>query len=131
MPKFRDLAGKTFGRLTVRKYENYGGRGITICDEWKDNFAAFYEYVSKLEHFGEPGYSLDRIDNGIPRIYAWGVCQFRRLTILSTHFNQPPRLATGRLIQNSIEPNPALHNDKAISRRTVTASRRLKIEIKN
>ena len=78
MPKFRDLAGKTFGRLTVRKYENYGGRGITICDEWKDNFAAFYEYVSKLEHFGEPGYSLDRIDNGIPRIYAWGVCQSTR-----------------------------------------------------
>ena len=38
--------------------------GIAVCDEWRDNFQAFYEYVSKLEHFGEEGYTLDRIDNG-------------------------------------------------------------------
>ena len=47
----------------VKSYKNYGGRGITICDEWRDDFATFYDYVSKLEHFGEEGYSLDRIDN--------------------------------------------------------------------
>lgn len=45
------------------QYYNYGGRGIKICDDWKDDFLAFYEYVSKLEHFDEEGYSLDRIDN--------------------------------------------------------------------
>lgn len=45
-----------------RSYKDYGGRGIKICDEWIDNFQAFYDYVSKLEHFGEKGYSLDRID---------------------------------------------------------------------
>lgn len=44
-------------------FQNYGGRGITVCDEWKDNFQAFYDYVSKLPHFGEVGYSLDRINN--------------------------------------------------------------------
>ena len=44
-------------------FKNYGGRGITVCDEWKDDFQAFYAYVSKLPHFGEDGYSLDRIDN--------------------------------------------------------------------
>lgn len=44
-------------------YERYGGRGITVYDEWRENFQAFYEYVSKLEHYGEEGYSLDRIDN--------------------------------------------------------------------
>lgn len=44
------------------EYPNYGGRGIRICDEWK-NFQDFYNYVSKLPHFGEEGYSLDRIDN--------------------------------------------------------------------
>ncbi|MBQ9487132.1 MAG: Rha family transcriptional regulator, partial [Selenomonadaceae bacterium] len=42
-------------------YENYGGRGITICDEWL-NFQAFYDYISKLEHCGEEGYTIDRID---------------------------------------------------------------------
>lgn len=50
-----DVNRSNFGR--------YGGRGITICDEWRDNFQAFFDYVSKLEHYGEKGYSLDRIDN--------------------------------------------------------------------
>jgi len=44
-------------------YSGYGARGITICDEWRDSFEAFYGCVSKLPNFGEPAYSLDRIDN--------------------------------------------------------------------
>lgn len=43
-------------------YKNYGGRGITVCDSWHD-FQNFYDDVSKLPHFYEEGYSLDRIDN--------------------------------------------------------------------
>ena len=43
-------------------YKYWGGRGITVCDEWKNSFQSFYEYVSKLEHFGEDGYSFDRIN---------------------------------------------------------------------
>ena len=45
------------------RHEQYSKRGITVCDEWKNSFYAFYDYVSKLEHFNEDGYSLDRIDN--------------------------------------------------------------------
>lgn len=44
-------------------FENWGGRGITIYKEWITSFDAFYNYVSKLPHFGENGYSLDRINN--------------------------------------------------------------------
>lgn len=44
-------------------FKNYGGRGIKVCQEWQDSFEAFYDYVSQLPHFGEPGYSLDRINN--------------------------------------------------------------------
>lgn len=47
----------------VAAYPNYGGRGITVCDEWRNDFQKFFDYVSKLEHFEEEGYSLDRIDN--------------------------------------------------------------------
>lgn len=43
-------------------YKFYGGRGISIYPEWESNFPAFYEYVSQLEHCGEDGYTLDRID---------------------------------------------------------------------
>lgn len=47
-------------------YKHYGGRGITICPEWMDKengFINFYNDVSKLPHFDDNGYSLDRIDN--------------------------------------------------------------------
>lgn len=46
-----------------KQFKDWGGRGITVCDEWKNDFQAFYDYVSKLPHFGEAGYSLDRINN--------------------------------------------------------------------
>lgn len=44
-------------------YKNYGGRGITICEEWRNSFIAYYEFVSKLLNYGVDGYTLDRIDN--------------------------------------------------------------------
>lgn len=27
------------------KYKNYGGRGITICNEWKEDFQVFYDWA--------------------------------------------------------------------------------------
>lgn len=41
------------------RYADYGGRGITICPEWRHDFAAFYAYVGDRP----PGLTLDRIDN--------------------------------------------------------------------
>lgn len=41
-------------------YRNYGGRGITMCDEWAASFEAFYAYVGDCPG---PGLSLDRINN--------------------------------------------------------------------
>ena len=51
------------GNQNSSVYKYYGGRGIKVCDEWINNFDAFYDYVSKLDHFAEPGRSIDRIDN--------------------------------------------------------------------
>lgn len=44
-------------------YKDYGGRGISIFEPWKEDFNTFYGYVSKLPHFEEKGYSIDRINN--------------------------------------------------------------------
>lgn len=44
-----------------RKYKDYGGRGITVCDEWLNNFEAFYEWA--MENGYSEGLSIDRIDN--------------------------------------------------------------------
>lgn len=40
-------------------YDRYGGRGITVCEEWK-HFRAFRAWAIPLF---EPGLQLDRIDN--------------------------------------------------------------------
>ena len=45
------------------RWKDYGGRGITVCDEWLHDFQAFFDHISKLPHYGERGYSIDRIDN--------------------------------------------------------------------
>ena len=43
------------------KYKNYGGRGITICNEWLHDFQTFYDWAI-LNGFSD-GLSIDRIDN--------------------------------------------------------------------
>lgn len=41
-------------------YRNYGARGITVCDEWRDDFPAFLAHVGPRP---SPKHSIDRIDN--------------------------------------------------------------------
>ena len=41
-------------------YENYGGRGITVCSEWENNASAFIQWAK--EHGYKKGLSIDRID---------------------------------------------------------------------
>ena len=47
-------------------YKDYGGRGITICEEWLDfnNFKddMYEDYLKHVEEFGEKQTTLDRID---------------------------------------------------------------------
>ena len=45
---------------TNKRFEHYGGRGIKVCDEWKDDFVAFFEW--SIRNGYEEGLSIDRIN---------------------------------------------------------------------
>lgn len=44
----------------VKKFENHGGRGITVCDRWRDSFENF---LADMGQRPSPKHSIDRIDN--------------------------------------------------------------------
>lgn len=39
-------------------YKHYGGRGISVCDEWKDDFGAFYDW--SISNGYKDGLSIER-----------------------------------------------------------------------
>lgn len=43
------------------EYRYYGGRGITICDEWLQSFVAFYDWA--MDHGYHDSLTIDRIDS--------------------------------------------------------------------
>jgi hypothetical protein len=73
---------------TEQNYGNYGGRGITVCDEWSKSFVDFYAHVGSRP---SPEHSLHRINNDgnyEPGNVKWGTSQeqqnARRCTIYLT-----------------------------------------------
>lgn len=57
---------------SYKDYPNWGGRGIRVCDEWKDDYKQFREWA--LSNGYELGLSLDRID--VDGNYEPGNCRW-------------------------------------------------------
>lgn len=56
---WRNMNARCYGRARP-DFAYYGGRGITVCDRWRESFAAF---LADMGLRPTPQHSLDRIDN--------------------------------------------------------------------
>lgn len=54
-------------RPAARSFSKYGGRGITVCERWRESYAAF---LADMGRRPSPRHSLERLDNDGP--YAPG-----------------------------------------------------------
>lgn len=81
-----------------KSYHSYGGRGISVCDAWLDDFLRFRSWALANGH--QKDLTLDRIDNdgnyepGNCRWVTWaGQATNRRTNRLITHSGEPKTLA--------------------------------------
>lgn len=58
-PVWRGMKNRCFNSKAP-KFKYYGARGITVCDEWKENYQAFFDWA--MANGYEEGLTLDRID---------------------------------------------------------------------
>ena len=59
--RWRNMMDRCYN-VDCSSYPNYGGRGISVCQEWHDRWA-FFEYLDEVLGPRPEGYTLDRIDN--------------------------------------------------------------------
>ena len=45
-----------------KQFKDWGGRGIKLCEEWRNDFKVFYDWAISNEY--AEGLTIDRIDNG-------------------------------------------------------------------
>lgn len=57
---WQDMKARCY-RKTNKDFQLYGGRGITVCNEWKDNFQAFHDWA--LANGYTDDLSIDRRDS--------------------------------------------------------------------
>lgn len=58
--EWQSMKGRCYNQNDPR-YDGWGGRGITVCEEWKNSFEKFFEWAMNNGYRND--LTLDRIDN--------------------------------------------------------------------
>lgn len=60
--KWRGIKNRCYAE-SYSEYRYYGGKGIKMCDEWKNSYLKFKEWV--IQNGYEPGLQIDRINSDL------------------------------------------------------------------
>lgn len=82
---WQGMKKRCFNSNDLDSWPHYGGRGITVCERWRDSFQAFYEDMGPRPG---PEYSIDRID--VDGNYEPGNCRWA--TWSEQNLNKRPRM---------------------------------------
>lgn len=88
-------------------YNKYGGRGITICDEWLSSYDAFRKWAESHGYFEGCGLTIDRIDSSAG--YFPENCQWVTLSVNSARANSGRHKNKSKLVDpRAISPDGEL-----------------------
>lgn len=59
--RYLDMIGRCY-RVTHARYQAYGGRGIRVCDRWRESFWNYVEDLGERPNDGQR-WTVDRINN--------------------------------------------------------------------
>ena len=91
-----DLWGNMLNRCyneNNKSYDNYGGRGISVCDKWRYSASLFINWC--LENGWQEGLTIDRINND--GNYNQSNCRF--ITRKTNNSNRRRRVSTKTMIR--------------------------------
>jgi hypothetical protein len=76
---WKDMKKRCYN-ASVKDYPRYGGRGITVCDEWRHDFFKFVDWAYRAGYWDEA--SIDRInpnDGYHPGNCRWVTCYYNSI----------------------------------------------------
>lgn len=76
--KWNDIKRRCYDK-TRKDYKRYGGKGVIMCDEWKNDFESFYNWC--INNGYKEGLALDKDylcekNNISPKVYSPETCMF-------------------------------------------------------